>query len=284
MDRAPASGRVGVVQIAFRPYGVEAFEAFFASYRRHSAGLDHDLIIALKGFETPAQAEPFLDLLSGVDFTPIWVPDRGYDIGTYFHVARAHSRPVYCFLNSKSVIVADGWLAALHAHAIRDEIGLAGATASLESLYSDHLTALQGEMAGPRWRVAIRRSWLNSLRHRLRYPPFPNPHLRTNAFMVREDVWRRVRRGRMISRRDASQFENGWRSITRQVTAMGLDVVVVGRDGRAYKQPEWPMSNTFWQGEQENLLVADNQTEKYAVADFPGRAALNALAWNHPPN
>ena len=39
------------------------------------------------------------------------------------------------------------------------------------------------------------------------------------------------------------------------------------------------MSNTFWQSNQENLLVADNQTETYRAADPAGRAELSHYAW-----
>ena len=38
-------------------------------------------------------------------------------------------------------------------------------------------------------------------------------------------------------------------------------------------------SETFWQGEQDNLLVADNQTESYQRGDPGRRYALSTFAW-----
>ena len=43
--------------------------------------------------------------------------------------------------------------------------------------------------------------------------------------------------------------------------------------------PHWPASHTFWQGTQDNLLVADNQTDDYADAAPPVRRLLSQFAW-----
>jgi hypothetical protein len=186
----------------------------------------------------------------------------------------------FCFMNTKSVILAPDWLAILHRFAQDPGVGAVGATASCESLYTDYLeqrtTAVPGSS---RLRMLLRRSLVNRLRHLYLYPPFPNPHLRTNAFMIRRDVLASIQVRRMRSRVETSRFENGRVSLTRQLLARGLEVLVAGRDRAAYRPEQWQTSRTFWQSEQENLLVSDNQTEKYAQADFQQRQALCARAW-----
>ena len=52
-----------------------------------------------------------------------------------------------------------------------------------------------------------------------------------------------------------------------------------GRDGQAYDPEHWHRSNTFWQSQEENLLVADNQTELYLSAGPEKRAELAQYAW-----
>jgi hypothetical protein len=111
------------------------------------------------------------------------------------------------------------------------------------------------------------------------FPPFPNPHLRTNAFMASRDVLRRVKRGPLRLKLSAYKFESGKDSLTNQVRAMGLRVLVVGQDGEGYDPENWHLSNTFWQSREENLLVADNQTELYMSADPVTRAELAQYAW-----
>ncbi|HKG15216.1 MAG TPA: glycosyltransferase family A protein [Pyrinomonadaceae bacterium] len=127
---------------------------------------------------------------------------------------------------------------------------------------------------------------VNSVRHpaerrRLRasFDPFPSPHLRTNAFMLRARLMRELKAGRVRSKTEAYMFEGGKESLTGQVLRRGLKALVVGRDGKAYEPGEWHLSETLWQGEQRNLLVADNQTRDYARGCTRQRTFLSRFAW-----
>lgn len=127
---------------------------------------------------------------------------------------------------------------------------------------------------------------VNSVRHPLERrrvsaecAPFPAPHLRTNAFMLRASLMRDLKAGRMPSKLDAYMFEGGREGMTGQIMRRGLKALVVGRDGKAYGPDEWHLSETLWQGEQRNLLVADNQTRDYASACTRQRTFLSRFAW-----
>jgi hypothetical protein len=80
-------------------------------------------------------------------------------------------------------------------------------------------------------------------------------------------------------KQDAYKLENGRRSITRQLQRKGLRTLVVDRHGAVYDHEQWHHSRTFWQGDQEGLLVADNQTRWYADADADRRRLLSGFAW-----
>jgi hypothetical protein len=60
---------------------------------------------------------------------------------------------------------------------------------------------------------------------------------------------------------------------------MGLRTLVVARDGEFYDHPEWARSRTLWQGDQEGLLIGDNQTRMYARGGIERRRLLSAFAW-----
>jgi hypothetical protein len=111
------------------------------------------------------------------------------------------------------------------------------------------------------------------------YGRFPAPHLRTNGFAIERETMLRLCAPRPRDKIDAHLLESGRRSITRQIERMRLHVVVVGRDGNNYRRSDWARSNTFWQGAQENLLIADNQTESYRQAEPDVRLALSRWAW-----
>ncbi len=280
-----------VVHLVRAANGAAPLRAFLESYRRHAAGVEHDLLFLLKGFREPLPVE-HERLMGGVAHRRHFMPDRGFDIDAYFDAVRTHEAQWYCFLNSFSVILADGWLAKLHGALIAHDAGMVGATGSWQSVFANFSERIavpaSFQTQYPAWkrlllRAApfVRRIW-PPIRRWLRrgvFDPFPNHHLRTNAFLLSREIALRVRVGPMRKKFDAYVFESGTRGLTRQVLAMGKPVLVVGRDGKAYAMSDWHLSNTFWRGNQENLLVADNQTRKYDGSGMEVRALYSAFAW-----
>jgi hypothetical protein len=120
---------------------------------------------------------------------------------------------------------------------------------------------------------------VNVLRRKLQFPPFPNPHLRTNAFMIRRRDFLALRPHRTFTKRQAYSFESGRRGLTSQLLRAGKRPYVVGRDGHAYGISDWMHSHTFWIGKQENLMVADNQTRRYQYATDREKLVLTWDAW-----
>ncbi len=120
--------------------------------------------------------------------------------------------------------------------------------------------------------------WLRRRRGR-EFPPFPNPHLRTNGFMLARELMLELDWPLSRSKLEALALESGRRSISRQVWERGLDVRVVGRDGVAYPSERWRESATFRSGDQRNLLISDNRTLQYEQADAAFKSTLERMAW-----
>ncbi|MDQ3818845.1 MAG: glycosyltransferase, partial [Acidobacteriota bacterium] len=226
------------------------------------------------------------ELLDDIPHRSLFVPDEGFDIIPYFNAARASDYGHYLFLNSFSVILDDGWLAKLYEHALGEGVGVVGATGSYESLYSNMLRWWKSRL---RWLRPYRRALADEyfllrevLDLRSQFPLFPNYHVRSNAFLISRDLMLRLKSGEILKKTDAHRFESGRASMTRQILGMGLRPLVVGRDGRAYEKEDWYESFTFRSGEQQNLLVADNQTRHYEQADAATRRALTEAAWGGP--
>jgi hypothetical protein len=300
------SAELGVLHLVRKANGTAPLSRFLDSYRSHPAGAEHELVLLLKGFHSDADRAPFAALAADVTDRSIAVDDHGYDIGSYLSAARGLAHRSLCMLNSFSVIVADDWLRSLSSAHAASGVGLAGASGSWASprtqlRYELGLGGVYAIAQADRDRALLRMSELTEAtqaspakeratlrrlhtaqsmaRRVVGFPPFPNYHVRTNGFIADRDVLLQVRCGAIRDKFDAWTLENGRRSITRQVQALGLRAVVVGRDGSAYERDEWPRSRTFWQGEQENLLIADNQTDCYRDADAELRAVLSAFAW-----
>lgn len=272
-----------VFHIVFKPFGLDAFASFLESYRRHEAGREHRLVLLFKGFTESDPIEDYQELLHGIRHEILQVPDEGLDIGTYRHAAHQVGAEYYCFFNSRSVLLGDDWLEKLYAKLKDARVGVVSASGSWQSLYSDFPAHHEASSETFSWlRSTLRRSPVNRLRHKLYYPPFPNVHIRTNAFLMSRSVWQGMRIPRMRSRVDTSRFESGAASLTRQIERMNLVPMLIGKDGVGYEPRDWSNSRIFWQFDQENLLIADNQTRRYAQAAAAERAFLNEIAWVAP--
>lgn len=271
---------VAVIYIVHREYGIDPVARFVESYAARDAGFPHRLIIAFKAFDTALQKEPFKDLLGAVSYEGVDVPPNGYDIGTYLLLSRQISADHYAFFNTKSEILADSWLAKLMAAFVDPKVGIAGASGSVQSLAGYELRFRHGPPM-PRWQSGLRMvvRYLLALR---RFPAYPNPHLRTNAIVISEHVMGRVRDRVIRTKSDAGGFESGRRGLSRIVRRMGLRAVVVDRDGGVHNEVDWATSGTFWQEDQQSLMVADNRTHNYTEGDAAERVWLYSCAWRWP--
>ena len=273
--------------------GIDPFRRFLESYRANPGGIDHDLLITFKGFSDPGDLQEFAKLLTPFRHLTLEVPDDGFDITAYLaSVLRYVDRYRYfCFLNSYSVILDRDWLEKLHRYIVQPGIGMVGATGSWQSHRGNIPTWLlpfaivKNFFQTRREGGFLKRtggalvSCLQDGSYLFDFHPFPNCHLRTNAIMISGELMLRIKCPSMRSKRDAYRFESGKNGLTMQIVREGKRVLVVGKDGMAYEQNAWHESKTFWQSEQENLLVADNQTRDYAEGSFSRREYLRLTAW-----
>jgi hypothetical protein len=307
------SAELAVLHLVRKANGQGPLIRFLDSYRTHPAGAEHELVLLLKGFDSDAERTSYMALAADLTDRSIVVQDTGFDIGSYLTAVRDLRCARYCLLNSFSRVLVTDWLARLDAALAAPGVGLAGASGSWGSIgsYARFMIGL----GGPYARVfSDRRATNRALASleaardplapehgRLRryttsaralvdqshgFRSFPTPHVRTTGVIVGHDVLERLRIAAPERKVDAYRLESGAGSITAQVRALGLDAVVVGHPGRAYEDEEWPHSHTFWAGEQENLLIADKQTDTYERADSAVRAILSAFAWGQgaPPS
>lgn len=248
-----------VVHLIWAPLGPAPLRRFAASYRAHPAGLDHRLVLIFKGFEAPEHAAEHAEAVDGLEHESIFYSRPTLDLPAYAAAAEELDASHLCFMNSESVLLCDGWLAALSSQLSTPGVGAVGATGSYESPSS-----------------------LNPLRRR-RWARFPNPHLRTNAFMLSRALMRTARWPEVRSKSQAWRLESGTHGLTRHVWSRGGQTLVVGRDGAAYPPDRWPESATFRSAGQANLLVADNRTRQWDQASPELQARLSRLAWGDDP-
>lgn len=305
---------VAVVHLVWGPLGPSPLRGFLDSYRRCSAGVDHELIIALNGV-TSSQRPELEAELQGVEHKLMLLKEPVQDLEAYGQASAELKHDRLCFVNSYSEILVDGWLAKLDDAVSLHSVGLVGATGSWASTRSAVLNGLflpnayRGVI--PERRIArqqlvemetekqisrgglpatSKRTVLDSIRDTvstfprmpeqlIRFGGFPARHLRTNAFMGRRSLLNDLKIVKVKRKMDAYLLESGRNSLTQRVVDMGLRTLVVDRYGDTFTADQWPNSYTLWQGDQERLMISDNQTYLYANGGFDRRRLLAAFAW-----
>ena len=263
---------IALVHLVWAPLGLGPPRAFLRSYRAHPAGAEHELVVLLNGLEVSKDTSFRATLeqdLADVPHRLLPLQQPLLDLAAYGCATQLLEHSQICFLNSYSVILADGWLGMLANALDEPKAGLVGATGSWES---------QAEWArGPLAHRPLQLAQLSAARRD--YPRFPNPHVRTTAFLADRARLQQVPLAEVHDKRSAYLLESGYDSVTRRVMAEGLRVLVVSRDGRAHDIPRWPDSGTFRSLSQRNLLVADNRTRDWERASPGLRRRLSRDAW-----
>jgi hypothetical protein len=294
-----------VVHLVWAPLGVEPLRRFRDSYLRHPAGVEHRLLLLYNGCGAGADLAAWESELVDVPHQVLRTDRPVQDLDAYRYAAERIDAESFCFLNSHSVLLADGWLAALASALRQAGTGLVGASGSWASMRSlarydlglggpyrhvfDSRSEVRSQLAalGTKRSAATANSYagpLGKLRVAARVleqtsGSFPVAHVRTNGFMLARDTLLSLRWPSLRRKAHAHRLESGAESITAQVKARGLVSLVVARDGGVFEPARWPLSRTFWQGAQENLMIADNQTADYAEGDAPMRRFLARYAW-----
>ena len=208
--------------------------------------------------------------------------DSGFDIAPYFKAARDFQSDYFCFLNSFSVLLDPG----LVVEVVLPRLQGGRRSCRRNRVLGKRVFEFSGTCRRKNAVPGVKWKWLRApLDMRLlkyyekRFDPFPNFHIRTNAFMMKRELMLEIERHRLILKTHAHEFESGRNSLTRQILERGLKPIVVGRDGTGYEMDRWHISGTFRQGEQANLLVADNQTMHYHRLAPEEREKLRFQTW-----
>jgi hypothetical protein len=300
------------VHLVWAALGPDRLAEFLKAYRRREAGTAHRLLVVLNGFGKHEDISPWRRLLAGIEHDELFLQTPMLDLGAYREAVERAPAERYCFMNSYAQPRADDWLAKLDGALSAPGVGIAGATGSWASTRSWTAHVLRLPSAYRRVLPAAReavpafmaiesarggdpqpapapgggsrlRARLQTLRdvpmQTMPFEGFPAYHVRTNAFMIGDRALALLRQRDVRDKHDAYRVENGRDSLTRQLQRMGLRTLVVDRDGVGYDHREWHLSRTFWQGDQEGLLVEDNQTRLYDEADAGRRLLLSKFAW-----
>ena len=113
------------------------------------------------------------------------------------------------------------------------------------------------------------------------FPSFPNPHIRTNAFVISSEKFRSFSKLRSIptTKIEAFKLESGYNGLSRFVFSQGLRCLVVNSKGQFHDYKTWPDSQTFRIPGQNGLMICDNQTRAYDLSNYFHKRMMELSAW-----
>ena len=330
--------QVAAVYLARCVDGPDSFVSFVESYNKHSAGLEHDLVVIYKGFENDEDLNNARAIFKDIQTYEVVKSDEGFDINAYLHAANQLNHEYYFFMNTFSTIVTDNWLKLVFDASQQKDVGIVGVSGSYESLYTSYqlihkvmflcnMLGLDYDEAIPyyyhfivkqnqiwidskfnartrfednfkgklkTWREIFRQKWhMKTFKYFykiqshckikysefIEYPPFPNPHIRSNGFFIAKRMLDAYPARPIVQKLDACYFESGAKSLTRFILNSGKRAVIAGKNGEVYDVQNWPKSNTFRLGTQENLIVADNQTNCFLAMPDGEKYTHQRMTW-----
>ena len=207
---------------------------FIASYQRHPAGIEHELYVIYKEFETTVDTVWAVDQLRPLNSIGLFhsMSLNSYAGGTFREACPHVTEPLACMLGSTTEIMHDDWLAKLHAGLSLPTVGLVCCTGSY-----GRITEFFPNL------------------------PYPNPHIRNLSFMIERERYVAIAAPiQFNSKLDDLKFEHGPDSLTKQVMRQGKTVLVVEKN-RVRAPHEW--GDTTYRGNLENVLVHDRGARDY---------------------
>lgn len=276
---------VSVVHLIWFQLDISYFQNFIISYHTFKSGYTHSLILLFNGCNE-SQIENYKRIINYYSIEcKMYFKPNSQDLDAYFWILDKLESEFVVFLNSYSEILNTNWLLYLMNAICGKDIGLVGATGSYHSIFT--VTKNENSLL---WNKTIsfnenfRKYKLiikNYLLYFFYFKPFPNPHVRTNGFIIKRSIMRNLKFRTAKSKMDAYRFESGRKSLTAQVLKQNLKVLIIDKFGYKYEINNWPESNTFWMNEQSNLIIKDNQTTKYSMASENMKRIFSKRAWGN---
>jgi hypothetical protein len=241
-------------------------------------------MIIFNGFSDKEELKKYHDFASEKNISSENVfLENGQDFDAYFYAATKCTSDYILFFNSYTEIKNENWLLHYSRCLQKNPKTIISATASYQSHYSNVFITKHHKaenMSDVRHYFRLCKLYLKAIFYwRFLFKPFPSPHLRTSAFMVHRIDFLSIFPGKISNKFNAYKFENGRNSMTNLFLKKGYKALVVDKYGKTYEQEEWPQAKTFWNGDQENLLISDNQTMLYEKSSVADKKWLKNLAW-----
>tara|TARA_Y100000768_G_C23962613_1_gene676161 strand:+ start:388 stop:1212 length:825 start_codon:yes stop_codon:yes gene_type:complete len=262
-----------VAYVAYGPFGIDYLKRFISAYTKFNSGEKHEILICFKGFSNYEEIKKFKKIIN-FEFIEFFEKNEknDYDIGSYFRIADAYKDRLILFLDTHTRMNCNNWLRIfLENYSEKRLIGATGSFASISSQFLRLYYSQYSKFQQIRW----------GLNHLKKFKLFPNPHLRTTAFLIKglDLMQLNFDKTKFIKKIETNYFESGRKSLTIQLQNKGFEIGIVNSDNKFFDIRTWRQSDTYCLGEQSKLIFVDNRTDEYKNASKEQKIKMNSLFW-----
>lgn len=242
-----------VIYLSTKYSKIHDLNKFVRSYKKYKAGSKHKLIICFKQL-SKKELTRRLRLIKNIDYfiDPINVNDHEW--GTLKRVCQIYNKNYIFFMNDYSQIITTNWLK--YFNKLKKNKMIIGCTASKSSNYDNSFYRNHND----NYFV----SFLKIVYFFFTIPKFPNPHLRSNAFLLKaKDYLEFIKNKRVNYKIQSLVLESGYNGFTNFFIKKKYKIKVLDRFGNLHDIDNALLSKTFASYNQEGLIISDKQTRKY---------------------
>jgi len=243
---------------------------FIEKYKKFPSGIDHQLLICFKKIQNK-KLDLIRNLLKDINYIEFIDEEdfNDFDIGSYKRVANSFSSRLIFFLNGNSYPNCKNWLKLVFDNYV--EKSIVGTSASNLSLLSSLKLKKIHKFFSFYFRL---------IKYKNNYYSFPNPHIRTNGFLINSDDFSSFIKDKYIkNKEDAWMIESGKLGLTNYFKSKGYKIYVVNSKGDKFLEKDWKLSETFNYKDQNKYIISDNQIRKYLNQSNSEKKTLQYKTW-----
>lgn len=244
---------IDVVYLAFLNeelgYGIDVVEQFLDSYKKHHAGIEHNLIIAINNKKDRFLYNKLYYLVKSSNAKLLELPEDGFDIGAFMRAAKVSNSEYMFFIGSAVSILCNDWLLKFYNAFENDSsIQFAGPMGSYAKGHSDR---------------------------------FPNPHIRTCSFLIKRELFLEYAATQKFpeTKDDTWEIEHGVNSLSNFILGKGYKIVVVNSDGNVFEPQDWEKSQTYITLKESKAILDDKWARRYYFTDECLKTKIEMETW-----
>ena len=263
-----------IVLYMFTPYDPKGvFFNFLKNYKKYESGIKHQLAICYKNF-TNKEINFYRGKLKKKKIKHIEFIDpeitNDYDFGSYIRFAKLHTEYLIFFMNCHSYPIVQNWLKLIVKNYKKKTF--IGTTGSYESISSNSKYRYQTD--------SYLKYFLTRLFYIIKFPLFPNPHIRTANFFISAKDFLSYPFEKNYKKKYHTWFtESGRKSMTVFFQKEKYNLLIVNSDGNAFSKKNWKFSETYCYKNQNKLIVSDKHTRNYLSLPNKFRVKKEKTVW-----